>query len=70
MLGGQADGVMSDMAANATGHKQTDHLRIIALAELAYEFSFDVLAPGGFRCQSFARRHGRPGACAIKKGIR
>ncbi|MFM8859900.1 MAG: RlmE family RNA methyltransferase [Methylocystis sp.] len=48
MLGGQADGVMSDMAANATGHKQTDHLRIVALAELAFEFSFDVLAPGGF----------------------
>jgi 23S rRNA (uridine2552-2'-O)-methyltransferase len=48
MLGGQADGVMSDMAANATGHKQTDHLRIVALAELAFEFAFDVLAPGGF----------------------
>ena len=48
MLGGQADGVMSDMAANATGHKQTDHLRIVALAELAIEFAFDVLAPGGF----------------------
>ena len=48
MLGGQADGVMSDMAANATGHKQTDHLRIVALAELAFEFAFDVLAPRGF----------------------
>ena len=48
MLGGQADGVMSDMAANTTGHKQTDHLRIVALAELAFEFAFDVLAPGGF----------------------
>ena len=48
MLGGQADGVMSDMAANATGHKQADHLRIVALAELAFEFAFDVLAPGGF----------------------
>ncbi|QGM99658.1 RlmE family RNA methyltransferase [Methylocystis parvus] len=48
MLGGEADGVMSDMAANATGHKQTDHLRIVALAELAAEFAMDVLAPGGF----------------------
>jgi 23S rRNA (uridine2552-2'-O)-methyltransferase len=48
MLGGEADGVMSDMAANATGHKQTDHLRIVALAELAADFAKDVLAPGGF----------------------
>lgn len=48
MLGGEADGVMSDMAANTTGHKQTDHLRIVALAELAVEFAMDVLAPGGF----------------------
>jgi 23S rRNA (uridine2552-2'-O)-methyltransferase len=48
MLGGEADGVMSDMAANAIGHKQTDHLRIVALAELAAEFAIDVLAPGGF----------------------
>ena len=48
MLGGQADGVMSDMAANATGHKQTDHLKIIALAELAADFATEVLAPGGF----------------------
>ena len=48
MLGGEVDGVMSDMAANATGHKQTDHLRIVALAELALEFAVDVLAPGGF----------------------
>ena len=48
MLGGGADGVMSDMAANATGHKQTDHLKIVALAELAADFAKDVLAPGGF----------------------
>jgi 23S rRNA (uridine2552-2'-O)-methyltransferase len=48
MLGGEADGVMSDMAANATGHKATDHLKIVALAELAAEFACDVLAPGGF----------------------
>ncbi|MCX7899665.1 MAG: RlmE family RNA methyltransferase [Methylocystis sp.] len=48
MLGGNADGVMSDMAANATGHKATDHLRIVALAELAADFACDVLAPRGF----------------------
>ena len=48
MLEGEADGVMSDMAANTTGHKQTDHLRIVALAELAAEFACEVLAAGGF----------------------
>ena len=47
-LGGTADGVMSDMAANATGHRKTDHLRIVGLAELAIEFACDVLSPGGF----------------------
>ena len=47
-LGGRADGVMSDMAANTTGHKKTDHIKIIALAEAALEFAHDVLAPGGF----------------------
>ena len=46
-LGGQADVVMSDMAASASGHKQTDHLRIISLCEAAEEFAFDVLADGG-----------------------
>jgi 23S rRNA (uridine2552-2'-O)-methyltransferase len=48
MLGGPADGVLSDMAANATGHRKTDHLRIVALAELAAEFAREVLSPGGF----------------------
>ena len=47
-LGGLADGVMSDMAANTTGHKKTDHLRIVGLAELAVEFARQVLCPGGF----------------------
>jgi 23S rRNA (uridine2552-2'-O)-methyltransferase len=46
-LGGQADVVMSDMAAASSGHKQTDHLRIIALCEAAAYFAFDVLADGG-----------------------
>lgn len=47
MLGGPADLVLSDMAANATGHKKTDHLRIMGLAETALEFARQVLAPGG-----------------------
>ena len=46
-LGGPADVVMSDMAAASSGHKQTDHLRIIALCEAAAYFAFDVLTPGG-----------------------
>ncbi len=45
--GGQADLVLSDMAPNTTGHAATDHLRIIALAELALGFALRVLAPGG-----------------------
>ncbi|WP_445500546.1 RlmE family RNA methyltransferase [Microvirga sp. G4-2] len=47
MLGGPADVVMSDMAANTTGHKKTDHLRIIGLAEAAIYFAREILAPGG-----------------------
>ncbi len=47
MLGGPADVVLSDMAANATGHARTDHLKIMALAEAAAEFAREVLAPGG-----------------------
>ena len=46
-LNGQADVVMSDMAASASGHKQTDHLRIMALCEAAAYFAFDVLEEGG-----------------------
>ncbi len=52
MLGGEADLVLSDMAANATGHRQTDHLRIMALAEAAAAFACEVLKPGGgFLCK-------------------
>ena len=47
MLGGEADVVLSDMAANATGHARTDHLKIMALVELAADFAREVLAPGG-----------------------
>lgn len=46
-LNGKADVVMSDMAASASGHKQTDHLRIMALCEAAAYFAFDVLEEGG-----------------------
>ena len=46
-LGGEADVVLSDMAASASGHKRTDHLRIVALCEAAAELAFDVLSPGG-----------------------
>lgn len=46
-LGGPADVVMSDMAAASSGHRQTDHLRIMALCEAAAWFAFDVLDPGG-----------------------
>jgi 23S rRNA (uridine2552-2'-O)-methyltransferase len=46
-LDGQADLVLSDMAPNTTGHANTDHLRIMVLAELALDFALKVLAPGG-----------------------
>ena len=47
MMGGRADVVMSDMAANTTGHRKTDQLRIIGLVETAAAFAADVLNPGG-----------------------
>lgn len=46
-LGGGADLVLSDMAPNTTGHRNTDHLRIMMLAEAAYDFAAGVLKPGG-----------------------
>ncbi|WP_234855768.1 MULTISPECIES: RlmE family RNA methyltransferase [Paracoccus] len=46
-LGGPADVVMSDMAASSSGHKGTDHLRIVALVEAAAALAFDILEPGG-----------------------
>lgn len=52
LLGGPADVVLSDMAANATGHRRTDHLKIMALAEAAADFAREVLTPGGaFLCK-------------------
>jgi 23S rRNA (uridine2552-2'-O)-methyltransferase len=47
LLGGAPDLVMSDMAPNTVGHRQTDHLRIVALIELAVTFAIEVLKPGG-----------------------
>jgi 23S rRNA (uridine2552-2'-O)-methyltransferase len=53
-LGGSADVVLSDMAAPATGHGATDHMKIVALAEAAYDFAAEVLAPGGaFVCKVY-----------------
>lgn len=47
LLGGPPDLVLSDMAPNTVGHRQTDHLRIMGLIELAAEFAIGVLKPGG-----------------------
>jgi 23S rRNA (uridine2552-2'-O)-methyltransferase len=46
-LGGEVDVVLTDMAANATGHRKTDHIKIVALVEAAAEFAREVLKPGG-----------------------
>jgi 23S rRNA (uridine2552-2'-O)-methyltransferase len=46
-LGGGADVVLTDMAANATGHRKTDHIKIVALVEAAAEFAGEILKPGG-----------------------
>ncbi|HEY0116784.1 MAG TPA: RlmE family RNA methyltransferase [Allosphingosinicella sp.] len=46
-LGGPADLVLSDMAANTVGHPQTDHLRTMGLVEAALDFAADILRPGG-----------------------
>lgn len=47
MMDGDADVVLSDMAASSTGHRATDHLRIMSLLEVAVDFATDVLKPGG-----------------------
>ena len=47
LLGGPVDVVLSDMAASSTGHSKTDHIRVIALCEAAFDFAVEVLAPGG-----------------------
>ncbi|NBX65624.1 MAG: RlmE family RNA methyltransferase [Proteobacteria bacterium] len=47
MMGGMADVVLSDLSPNTTGHKRTDHLRMVALVEMAWDFAEEVLKPGG-----------------------
>ncbi|MEL7029660.1 MAG: RlmE family RNA methyltransferase [Pseudomonadota bacterium] len=54
-LGGAADLVLSDMAAASSGHRQTDHLRIIALCDAALSFAETVLTPGGAFCAKVLR---------------
>ena len=57
-LGGSADVVFSDMAANATGHRKTDHFKIMGLVEVAAEFAKEILNPGGaFRREGAAGRN-------------
>jgi 23S rRNA (uridine2552-2'-O)-methyltransferase len=48
LLGGRADGVLSDMSANTTGHKKTDQIRIAVLVEMAVDFAVSILSPGGY----------------------
>ncbi|MFZ2469255.1 MAG: RlmE family RNA methyltransferase, partial [Parvibaculum sedimenti] len=55
ILGGEADVVLSDMAAHATGHRQTDHLKIMALCEAAAQFATEVLSEGGTYCAKVLR---------------
>jgi len=70
LLGGPADVVMSDMAANTTGHAATDHLRIVALAEAAYAFAEEVLSPGGtFICKLFQGGAQQELADALKRNF-
>ena len=71
MLGGEVDAVLSDMAAPATGHRQTDHMKIMALCEAALDFAMEVLRPGGaFVCK--VQRGGTEGAllAAMKRDFR
>ena len=55
VLGGEADVVLSDMAAHATGHRQTDHLKIMALCEAGAHFATEVLTEGGTFCAKVLR---------------
>jgi 23S rRNA (uridine2552-2'-O)-methyltransferase len=47
LLGGPPDLILSDMAPNTSGHAATDHIRIVALAEMALDLAFAMLPPGG-----------------------
>ena len=71
LLDGEADIVMSDMAANTTGHQQTDHMRTIALVEIAYTFAKEVLAEGGIFIAKVFKGGAEAGLLAdIKKNFR
>jgi 23S rRNA (uridine2552-2'-O)-methyltransferase len=70
LLGGPPDVVLSDMAPNTTGHAATDHLRIMALAELAADFALRTLAPGGaFVCKLFQGGAERELLAALRAGF-
>ena len=67
---GHADIVLSDMAAQGTGHVGTDHLRIMGLAEAAAEFACEVLSPGGaFVCKVFQGGTERAPARPAEAGV-
>ena len=67
-VGGRADVVMSDMAPPTMGHRETDHLRIMMLAEAAYEFTREILVPGGtFLCKVFQGGSSQTLLNALKK---
>jgi 23S rRNA (uridine2552-2'-O)-methyltransferase len=70
-LGGKADLVLSDIAPNTVGHAATDHLRIMALAEVATDVALSVLAPGGaFVCKVFQGGSEREMLAALKRHFR
>ena len=70
-LGGAADLVLSDMAPNTTGHRQTDHLRIVALVEAAAAFAADALKPGGaFVAKAFQGGETASVITALKRAFR
>jgi 23S rRNA (uridine2552-2'-O)-methyltransferase len=70
VLGGPADLVLSDMAAPATGHAATDHLRVVALAEDAFALAQTLLKPGGsFVAKVFQGGAGGPLLAALKKSF-
>ncbi len=69
-LGGGADLVLSDMAPNTTGHASTDHIRIVALAEMALDFAIGVLSPGGaFIAKVFQGGSEKPLLDALKQNF-
>jgi 23S rRNA (uridine2552-2'-O)-methyltransferase len=70
-LGGRADLVLSDMAPNTVGHAATDHIRIMALAEVAVDVALSVLAPGGaFICKVLQGGSEREMLVALKRHFR